>query len=159
MRKNHVSRILNTREKKAVNQMLMQQWGTDLGKDYVLMSKSKDKLSIAKRSAFDIPFEHMRVDSFGFYFGQVLEQGNAIRLSIEGSQMLGPKAKKNIFDISEGQLRLWIRGHDILNIKDEERFVIVRHKDDFYGTGKIKQGKLINYIPKTRRIVADDILI
>ena len=76
-----------------------------------------------------------------------------IRLSIEGSRIVGPKAAKNIVELDEEQVRNWFKGGDLeLECKDCSGFVILKHKNDFLGTGKYKEGKILNYVSKTRRI-------
>ena len=32
-----------------------------------------------------------------------------------------------------------------------ERYVVLKYKDDFIGCGKVKNGKVWNYVPKDRR--------
>ena len=79
-----------------------------------------------------------------------------LRLSIEGSQLIGKAAKKNVVEISDCQVKKWLFGNDIEIGTACEGFVIVRNKNDFLGTGKIKDGVLLNFIPKTRRIHTGD---
>jgi len=40
-----------------------------------------------------------------------------------------------------------------LNIKTGKRdFLIIKHGDDFLGTGKVSEEKIGNFIPKNRRL-------
>ena len=79
---------------------------------------------------------------------------NEIRLSIEGSQIIGPKAAKNVVEINEEQTKEWLKGED-LEIDGKSNysgFVIIKHNADFLGTGKYKENKILNYVSKSRRI-------
>ena len=83
------------------------------------------------------------------------ELGKEIRLSIEGSQLVGPKATKNIAEITEQQAKQWLKGED-LEIKDNHYsgFIIIKHDNYFLGAGKYKENKILNYVGKSRRINA-----
>ena len=79
--------------------------------------------------------------------------GKGIRLSIEGSQIVGLKAAKNVVDLDEEETKRWFKGEDLeKECKDCSGFVVLRHKNDFLGTGKYTNGKILNYVSKTRRV-------
>jgi len=80
-------------------------------------------------------------------------RGNEIRLSIEGSQIVGPKATKNIVEIDNDQVKQWLKGED-LEIKENNYsgFLIIKHNNYFLGTGKFKDNKILNYVSKSRRV-------
>ncbi|MDP6265579.1 MAG: hypothetical protein QGI00_05705, partial [Candidatus Marinimicrobia bacterium] len=88
----------------------------------------------------------------GMYFCET--RNDKIRLSIEGSQIVGPKAMKNIVEINSLQVKQWMKGEDleIENKGDYNGFVIIKHNNDFLGTGKYKDGKVLNYVGKSRRV-------
>ncbi|MEA3430498.1 MAG: hypothetical protein U9R08_04455, partial [Nanoarchaeota archaeon] len=75
-----------------------------------------------------------------------------IRLSIEGSQLVGPKAQKNIAKINNEQAQKWIRGEDIKIKQEFEGFVIIKHETNYIGSGKFKEGTILNFVPKVRRL-------
>ena len=77
-----------------------------------------------------------------------------IRLSIEGSQILGAQIKKNIFELDEKQMEEWMMGQD-LPIKTGKRdFLVIKYQDNFLGCGKASEEKIGNFIPKSRRLRA-----
>ena len=77
---------------------------------------------------------------------------NKIRLSIEGVQLLKDQITKNIFEINDEQLELWMKGNE-LNIKTGKNdFLIMKHNNDFVGCGKASAEKITNFIPKNRRL-------
>ena len=93
--------------------------------------------------------EKLRINSLGLYFGQIR---NGLRLSIEASQIVGPAAKKNFVSLTEKQAREWFKGEDIEVKGDFSGFVIVKCNNDFLGTGRFKEGKVLNFVPKSRRL-------
>ena len=84
------------------------------------------------------------------YFCELDNHG--IRLSIEGSQIVGPEANNNIAEIDEQQTKQWLKGEDLEFKGNFSGFVIIKHNNDFLGSGKYKDGKILNYVSKARRI-------
>jgi len=138
--------ILNTREKQRILEMIRKQWGASPDLEYVFMRNQKGKIYIANKSVFDIDLP--RIDSIGMYFA---EAKDGLRLSIEGSQLVGPHAKKNVVDLSDDEVGIWLRGED-LSRTEGQGFVIMRNGYDFFGCGKATTEKILNYYPKIRRI-------
>ena len=90
--------------------------------------------------------------SAGVYFATLMPDG--IRLSVEGSQMVGEKAEKNVVEIDGMLAEKWLKGESIPIPPDFEGYVIVKDKsmNDFLGCGLAKKGTLINFFPKARRL-------
>lgn len=147
-------KILNTREKKDINKKVLEQWNCELAKSFVFLLNNKNKLYIADPDIGKIDTEKLRVDNLGLYVATVNDKG--IRLSIEGSQLLGPKAKKNIVELDYENMRSWFRGEDINIDTDCKGFVILKHNNDFIGCGKVTEKGILNFVPKTRRIMSKD---
>jgi len=139
-------KILNKREVRRILEMLIEQWGAVPELDYVFMQNTKDKIYIVKRNVFDLDQSKLRIDTLGMYFGKI-EKG-WFRLSIEGSQLVGPTAKKNVLDIKNS--KEWMAGEDMKTDFEDGIYLIKKH--DFLGCGKVKEGLIMNYIPKPRRI-------
>ena len=143
--------VLSKKDTKPILQEIKDQWDAVVDFDeFVFLKNDKNRVFIVKRDVFDIDVERLRVNSLGIYLCEI---GKGIRLSIEGSQMVGPKAIKNVFEISEEQVQQWLRGENLV-VKDKNYsgFVIIKHKDDYLGTGKIKDCVVLNFVPKIRRL-------
>ena len=84
----------------------------------------------------------------GLYF---LNVSKGLRLSIEGSQIIGKKATKNIHELGDNEIREWLKGYD-LDCKGINGYKLIKHKDDFYGVGFASNDKIKNFVPKYRRI-------
>lgn len=139
--------ILKSREVKTLLRQIKEQWGSEFDKSFVFIQR-KDKLYITKREVFDIDIKSYSV---GIYFGSFSKSG--LRLSIEGSQLVGADAKKNIVDIDEDLAKKWMKGEDIkVNKQDADGHVLVRFGKDFLGCGLYKDDYVLNYVPKPRRI-------
>ncbi|MBD3209282.1 hypothetical protein GF367_02600 [Candidatus Woesearchaeota archaeon] len=151
--------FLNSKERKQLLQTLQEQFGIDALPAGVFVQNAAGKVALLSRAIDEIPFERLRVDSLGLYLGAWQAEG--FRLSIEGSQLFAPMAKRNVVVLGDAQRRAWLKGEDIPWEADENHYVIVRHGDDVLGSGKIRQpraGKdettiILNYVPKARRLV------
>jgi NOL1/NOP2/fmu family ribosome biogenesis protein len=147
--------VLNSREKKLINEKIELQWGCELDKSLVWLLSNRDKLYVADHSIGSIDFKKLRIDKVGVYVATVDDKG--VRLSIEGSQLLGPKAKMNLVDIDDDGLKRWLRGEDIeKDVRGCSGPVILRRGKDFVGCGKVTDKGILNFVPKARRILSSD---
>ena len=55
---------------------------------------------------------------------------------------------KNIVELDKKEAELWSMGNDLDKKLKVYGFVILKHKKDFIGCGKYKEGKIFNYVPK-----------
>ncbi|MBD3318993.1 hypothetical protein GF342_03730 [Candidatus Woesearchaeota archaeon] len=147
--------ILNNKDAKKMFELLKKQWGcklSDLLKEFSVILTEKKKIYILRRECDELPARI--INSAGLYIANVRDE--QVRLSIEGSQLLGPRAIKNVVTLSDEQAYHWIRGQDLPLDASGSGFQIVRHlvgsSIDFMGCGHLKDGVLSNYVPKTRRI-------
>ena len=148
---------LKSKEVKQIKEMIKQQWGFTKKLDYLFFLSKKDKLYIASRDILDADLSKTRINSIGVYFGEYRQDRKELRLTIEGSQMIGPSAKKNILELDDQEVIQWMKGKDIERDFNMQGFVIIKHNTDYLGCGKIKEEKkvLLNYVPKVRRVRLD----
>ena len=177
--------IINNKKIREIQAILEAQWGTSLigysaqhdtkhnSSPYAFFLNSKSKIYLinnANNELANIHFEKLRINSLGLYFGQL--NNTEIRLSIEGSQLLGRTATKNVFELNKGLKELWVRGQDLpltkekikdlgYNETDKIMFIMKYHEtvkknDDFIGCGKLVDNTIINYVSKERRIRSVD---
>ena len=144
-------KILNSKEIKEIHKLIESQWGAKIKLGYGFLKNSKNRIFIINKSISKIDFSKLRLNSAGMYFCEIDDKG--IRLSIEGTQIIGAKAAKNVVEINEEETRKWFKGEDIeKECKDCKGFVILKNKNDFLGTGKYANGRILNYVSKTRRV-------
>ncbi len=143
--------FLKSKEAKEITKIIEQQWGVKLDwtDKYFFIINNKEKLFIVNKEIREIELEKLRIDKLGLYVAEVSGQ---IRLSIEGSQMTGPLAKKNIVEINEDQMSSWMQGNDLEIKGNYSGFIIIKHNNDYLGTGRYSEGKIFNHVPKSRRI-------
>jgi len=141
--------ILNSKEKKNLSKLIKKQFGCDFIFDYEVFINTKNKIFILNKDVSKIDLDELRINSLGLYFGEL--NRSELRLSIEGSQLIGTLAKKNVLTLNFEEARKWMKGEDFSVDSNLEGFVIVKNKDDFLGCGRIVNKKLLNYVPKERR--------
>jgi len=94
------------------------------------------------------------IEAIGLYLFH--DYGTEIRLSLDAIHLLKDQITKNILELTEEQAELWFKGIDIPiteKWKQEERgFKVLKLEEDFIGCGKLSEDRLINYMPKERRI-------
>ena len=146
-------KILNGKEIKEIYGLIEEQWGAKVKLDYGFLKNQKNKVFVINKEISNVDTSKLRINSLGMYFCEFDSLG--IRLSIEGSQIIGPKAEKNIVELNEEETKRWFKGEDIeKECKDCKGFVILKNKNDFLGSGKYANKKILNYVSKTRRVSA-----
>jgi NOL1/NOP2/fmu family ribosome biogenesis protein len=144
---------LNSRELKHLAQQLEEYYGYNGEFKYVVFATEEHKYYVASRDVEQFLDKKLRIERIGVYFGQLAH--GELRLSIEGSQMIGPHATKNVVELTVHQRDEWMLGKDIvLDVALAQQFHIVRCGNDFLGCGKFKNGVLQNYVPKERYVGA-----
>ena len=149
-------KVLNKKEIKEIAEKLNSIYSSkvDFNEFVVLMTGRENKIWLASRKIFEINLEELKINSIGLYFGR--EDNGKFRLSVEGAQIVGKTAKKNICEIKN----VWdfLRGFDVAPTKmincEENQYVIVKYKNDILGVAKLQDGILKNILPKARKITS-----
>ncbi len=103
-------------------------------------SLSKEELSLLARE--------LRIEKIGIsLMGQ---EKDGIILSFDSASLLS--VKKSVLELSDKQKDEWMAGKDIEADKSLKGFFVLKHKQDFLGTGKSSQGRITNLVPRERRI-------
>src|SRR4030042_3885424 len=152
--------VLNTREKRKIVDELKEQYGFSGQIEGALFLSTKEKLYLLSPdiAMLDKKQEReLRIDSAGLYIGKV--ENNGIRLSIEGTQLIGPHSHKHVLEIDEDHLEAWVKGEDFEvsaeeknKIGDEEGFFIIKLDNDYLGCASIKNGQVKSFVSKERRL-------
>ena len=144
-------KVLNGKEVRAIAEAVKQQWGCGLNLGCGFLEGKDSDIFLISRDIEKLDFEHLHLESLGLYFGQL--RNDELRLSIEGSQLIGKTAAKNVVELNDGEFKLWLRGEDIeKTLIDCSGYVLIKHNSDFIGCGKCKDGKILNFVPKARRV-------
>ena len=139
--------LWNRKKIKEFHKELKDQFGFDQKLDYVFLS-NKEKIYIVSREYEKVNLENVKINNIGLYIAK--NENSRIRVSIEGSQIIGPHCKKNILEVEN--TAEWMQGKDITTNMKFTGAVIIKYKTDFLGSGFYKEGKIFNCVPKARRI-------
>ena len=117
-------RILNSKEKKKIIEQVKNYFGIEnLELDYIFLMSDERKVYLVSEDAARVELDMLRVNSLGLYFGAFEDN---FRLSIEGAQLIGRKAKKNVVELKDDTK--WLEGNDIKNTKWKR----LKPKSEFY---------------------------
>jgi len=149
-------KILSSKDKKLLLALIKKQWGAEFKPELAFFKNDKDKIYAVHKDIAKIDLSGARINTVGLYFGE--QKKGELRLSIEGSQLIGPIAKQNILELDDKEVLDWLRGEDLQKEGDWSGFIIIKHKDDFMGTGKYTQDKrILNFVPKARRLISGEL--
>ena len=148
--------MLSSKDKKQLLAQIKDQWGADFKPEFAFFRNEKDKIYVIHKDIAKIDLSGARINSVGMYFSE--DKKGELRLSIEGSQLVGPLAKKNVVELDDKERIAWLRGEDLQKEGDWSGFVIVKHKDDYMGSGKYTADRrLLNFVPKARRLILGEL--
>jgi NOL1/NOP2/fmu family ribosome biogenesis protein len=147
--------ILNNKQKQEIESKLNEQFGIENIPGKIIMI-GKERLYLFSGSFTEkqiIELEKITpIEKAGVYFAKFEEHANKIRLSIEGSQILKDQIKKNILELEDKYLEDWMKGYELQIKTGKKDFLIIKHNNDFLGSGKASEEKIGNFIPKIRRL-------
>lgn len=144
-------KFIKSNEKRRLASELSEKYGvTDI--PYLLIESGKEKVRafsghLSKEEITELN-NTVNLEVMGLYF---LRKEHDLRLSLDAPHLLKDQITKGIIEISEDQLRDWIRGHD-LHIERPSGTYLIKFKEDFIGSGKSNGKKILNHIPKDRRL-------
>lgn len=149
--------FVSTGERKEILKILKEEYGISEF-NYLIVKSGKEKLrifsGILSREEIITLSRILHIDSIGVYFG--FYKDNEVRLSMDACHLLHPT--KNVLEISDGEADKWMKGHD-LEITEKEKiekikkgFIIIKNQGNFLGAGKLTETKILNFVPKERRL-------
>ena len=122
----------------------------------ILMNK-KLRIYVLTENVYKIA-KRMKINSAGLYLGR-LKRNEKIQLSVEGAQLIGKKAKKNVVLINEQQALKYLKGENISFEKaikcEVNNFVILKTRRYIIGSGIFRGEFVENLLPKSRRIITN----
>lgn len=88
------------------------------------------------------------VERIGLY---LFKEDEKVRLGFDATQVLGEQITDNVFEIDDIQTMHWMAGEDI-EAKAPKGTIVIKNGKDFLGCGKSNGEKIVNHVPKERRI-------
>jgi NOL1/NOP2/fmu family ribosome biogenesis protein len=125
-----------------VKKLLREQFGADVNLNFYM--KGKNRIYAFGNCNFEVDDVHR-----GIYFGTLESDG--LRLSIEGSFLVGKEARKGVLEVDDEDAVRWLSGEDIA--AKVRGYWIVKWGNYFLGCGKGNGLRLRNYVPKDRRVI------
>ena len=144
-------KFLKSSAKKKFLDCLREQYGIS-NLPFLLMETGKEKIrgfsgSMSKEEILELS-EIANVEVVGLY---LFKSDGTLRLGLDGTHILKKQISKNILKITKEELGDWLRGRDIEKEIDRGIWVI-DHDGDFVGCGLSDGMRIINHVPKERRI-------
>lgn len=143
--------FIKSPEKKKIVEQLNEQFGIE-ELPYLLVESGKEKIRAFSGTMSKEEIEELStiatIESIGLYLIRVEHD---MRLSFDGAQILNKQIKKNVVEITDIDYEEWIRGYD-LPIQVPSGTYLIKYNDDFLGCAKSNGEKLINHVPKERRL-------
>jgi NOL1/NOP2/fmu family ribosome biogenesis protein len=150
-------KFFSRKEKERIEKLIEKNYGAKLDlSDVILAKTSNEKVWILSKDVGKLDISKLKVISVGLYLGR-LKANEKILLSIEGCQLVGKQAERNIAILNEVEAGKFIQGQDVEVEKsvdcEERNFVLVKYKNDFLGSGKFVNNKVENLVSKSRRLL------
>ncbi len=150
-----IKKILSKKEIEELEKLIEKNYGVKISlRDYLVFT-SKEKIWIATKECAKIFSLNILINSAGLNFGKIRK--GKIHLTIEGSQIVGRYASKNVVFINKNSAEKFLKGSDVKAEKEINceygNFVIVKSEDEILGSSLFLKDKIKNLIPKSRRTI------
>lgn len=136
---------------------------------YLLIVSGKEKVrgysgSLSNKELMDL-HQAIGTQVIGLYLFHDYHEndnGGGLRLSFDAISALKNQITKNILELNDKQAEEFLKGRDVTLTNDEIKeledksetkgFKILKNQGEFIGTGKLVEGRIVNYMPKERRL-------
>ncbi|MDT7859061.1 MAG: hypothetical protein RQ930_03435 [Candidatus Aenigmarchaeota archaeon] len=146
---------MSENEKKEIEKIVEKNYGAKLDlSSFDCYINNRNEIYIVSKSVDErlIPI----ASYVGMYFGR-LKRNEKIQLSVEGSQIVGRLANKNIAIVDDENTSRYMEGFEfkwstLINC-EVNNFVLIKNENDFLGSGILREDKIESLVPKARRIM------
>jgi len=149
-------KILEKEEVEAVENVVEKNYGAKIDlKQFLVLETFEGKVWLATKGLLDLDLSKLPINSVGMNFGKI-KKNEKINLTIEGSQIVGAKATKNIVLLNEESAKKFMQGSDVKPEKEinceYHNFSIVKSGEDVLGCSMLTEKGIENQLPRSRRI-------
>lgn len=146
-----MKRKIGQAEKIKIIKESLKEYGIKLEGIFIFSGKEKVRFFTGSLSKEELNFllNNCKVEVVGISLGKI--QDKSLRLSFDAANLFGKEAKK-VININDEEAKKWLQGFDI-EIKEQKGFFIIKHKEDILGCGKSTGNKILNGVPKEKRMV------
>ena len=146
-------KVLNSKAVKELTKKISSQFGFAEKLDYAYLEGSDGKVYLVNKELADMELKRLRIHSLGLCLGEHSKDGFV--LTIEGSQLIGPKCTKNVIELPDESVKNWLKGENI-EADAPDGVCILKCGKDFLGCGAVSRGIAVNKLDKNRRIMSED---
>lgn len=152
------ARPLARKQVKELFQSLENLFGINLDGDFLVYQNSKDRIFLLKNdpNIEKIDFKYLRTDRMGLYLAEC--KNGFFRPSMQGLQFLVSEAKKqgvtpkNILKLNKDQAESIFKGEELqIDDQADSHGLILMYGEDVICFAQAKDGRILNYVPKTFR--------
>jgi NOL1/NOP2/fmu family ribosome biogenesis protein len=149
-------KILEKKEVEAVENIVEKNYGAKIDlKQFLVLETFEGKIWLATKDLLNLDLRSLPINSVGMNFGK-MKRNEKVNLTIEGSQIVGAKATKNIVLLNEENAKKFMQGSDVKPGKEinceYHNFAIVKFGEDVLGSSLLTEQGIKNQLPKSRRI-------
>ena len=142
----------NTKKRKKLISQLNEQFGI-VEIPRILFETGKEKIrafsGTLNREEIQTLGTITNIEIIGLYICK--QEMGGIRLSFDGSMLLGTEAKENTIELNAEQAHEWLNGKD-LPIQEKKGMYLIKYGHDILGCGAGDNTIVHNFVPKERRI-------
>jgi len=147
--------ILTAGEKKKILSSLKENFGIeDLPYLFIKTGKGKVRLFTGAFSRDELKelSRNLRVEFAGLY--ALREEKQGYRISFDGLFLFKDKISEKIIELDDEQSIQWLRGKEVEDpsFKGFAGLVALKNRGEIIGTSITKDGRILNFVPKERRI-------
>jgi NOL1/NOP2/fmu family ribosome biogenesis protein len=149
-------KILDKEEVESIERTVEKNYGTEVNlRKFLVLKTFEEKIWLVTKDLMGIDFDKLQINSIGMNFGK-LKRNDKINLTVEGSQMVGAKATKNICILNEVNAQKFMQGSDVKPDKEINcechNFSIIKFGEDILGSSLLTEDGIKNLLPRSRRI-------
>jgi NOL1/NOP2/fmu family ribosome biogenesis protein len=150
-------KILGKKEIESIERTVEKNYGAEIDlKQFLVLETFEEKIWLVTKYLLNLDFNRLQINSVGMNFGK-LKRNDKINLTVEGSQIVGPKATKNTCILNEENAKKFMQGSDVKPDGDinceYHNFSIIKFGEDILGSSLLNEEGIKNLLPKSRRII------
>ena len=146
--------ILKRNKRIEIEKILEKNYGIKIPFKYQLVKLGKEKLRIftGNLGARDILIlsKILTIDTIGLYFA--FFKDDELRISFDSAILFGRNAINSV-SLNDREAKEWLKGQDLEKNTQIRGYVIIKYQSDILGCGKATGRKILNFVPKERRII------
>lgn len=148
--------LLDKTKKKKILALLEKEFGISK-LNHLLIKTSRERYriysgSLSKEELNELA-KTVNVELIGSRLCTIKDSDIRLNFDIMNLPIIKKQISKNIQTIEDKDIEPWLRGNNIdIEIKNKGKFLAIKNKNHFFGTGMNQKDNIKNYVPKERRI-------